>query len=550
MMHRYCRLLLLLLLLLRIIPGTAQKGIQFHGSNRLSFNYASAQGYASQIPQSYFTNNFAATLSLWEIPVSFSSRYSTAPAGKDIFQYSIKTHPAQYLSGLVSGRTNFFRRLPGIIETLEIGNAHPRYGALILENISVRGLNIILTPGPLYMAFCKGTATHELHTFQRTSVAVPKTELTLAAIGVGKRNSSHLHFTLLQGKDKSLQTEPGVRLRENLVVGTETGFAFFNKRWITTFQATLSLFTRDRNAPGVEDLLPANLRVPGDLISLNISTQGDIAFRGSTHLKLKNTDFQGQICRTGAGYHTLGNPYLRNDLFLAHVKLSQKFFKKKASLTAFYKHSYDDLSGWKDYRTTAQSAGITAAWRAPQQPWFVVTFAPMTQYGDHSSVAIKLITSHISLLSGYNFSIKNIRLASTAGYTRLLSEQRFDSAFFNLLSNTFMLSQNIRFSALLSLTGSVTLSFKNIRESEQQINTYNLQAEYGKYNGWKNRLRITWASYRDRGEKLRLRYSSTFPVTKWLKGEVSISRNDNFGFSGAVRPQDEWIILTTLICTW
>ncbi len=549
-MQRYCQLFFLLLLIYPVKPATAQKAIQFHGHNRISYHYASATGYASQIPRSYFTNNFSGTLSMWKVPVSLTSLYSSAPAGKDIFQFSIKTHPSKYLSGLAKVRGGFFKRLPEIIETLEIGNAHPQYGALILENTSIRGINIILSPGPMYMAFCKGTVTHELHSFQRTFQGTPKTEIMLTAIGVGNRNTSHLHITLLQGKDKNQEKEMGVRMRENLVLGVETGFFFFQERWITTLQATASIFTRDRNALGVEGLLPVGHRIPGNIINLNTSTQGDIAFRGSTHLKLKNTDFHSQVCRTGSGYHTLGNPYLRNDLFLVDARLTQKFFRKKGSITAYYKHTYDDLSGWKDYRTKATSVGITAAWRAPWQPWFVLTYAPMTQYGDHSSMEIKLITSHISLLTGYNFNTKNKRFATTAGYTRLLSEQRFDTTFFNLRSNTVLLSQNIRFNALLSVSASVTMSFKNIRGSDQHINTYNLQAEYGKYDGWKNRFRVTWASYRHKGEKLRIRYSSAIPVTKWLKADLSISRNDNFGFSSIIRPQDEWIVLTTLICTW
>lgn len=530
--------------------GKGQGSVVFHGKNTLQYHYAGRRGLYSSLPVSYFTNEFSGTLNVFGMPVNGISYFSTAPENSNLFRFSLRASPSRFIDAFSQNTPTFVRKFLGAFETLELGNTHPDYGILVLQHTSVRGVNIAVNPGVFYAAFVTGTVTHDLHKFYRTHINQPKTRIYYGGFGIGDRRESYLHFSFLSARDEGRGEVEEYRLRDNVVIGASGGLSFFQNRWKTEVEGAFSVYTRDRTVPGLDEYLPIPFTFPDGLLKINASTMGDVAFKVSSRLRLKNLSMDAQIRRTGAGYHTLGNPYLRNDLLLADGRVAYKFLKNRLSLSGFFKHQYDDLAGWKDYRTTLSSAGLSVAWRNAKQPWVVLNWSPWTQYADHPTKKIKAETSHFSMLSGYAYTIKNIRASTTISYTRLITSRIIDTTFFGLRSNSFSLAQSMRLNRKLSMNGSVNLSYRDIADKNRSVYTYNIQCQYGERDGWQNRLRLSYSTLESSGDKLRIHYTTSLKVLKWLKLEGSVVRNDYFRFLSSSRLENDWIILTSVVFTW
>ncbi|HPE86853.1 MAG: hypothetical protein PHU97_00370 [Bacteroidales bacterium] len=555
MIHRRFIIFLIAMVLLDYLYGQEQKHpVTFTGSNRISLYSSNRQGIYTAVPQFYLENSFSSTLTLLGLPLSSSFFfYSEKNSGiSPYFFYNIRIQRGLFRKEKFPEMPRWASTLIASTEQLEIGNTHPVYSPLILTGIGLRGINVAIVPGNLYLAFAHGTLQHAIHAFQRIQINSSAPQITYASIGYGKNTETHFRLSVLKAHDQKntdATREENLR-RENLVVGPKLHLSLFNKKWIFTAEGAASLLTRNSSGTALGAYLPVKLDFLAPVITLNATSQIDFAYRIFTHLSFQSTKISAKIQRIGSGYHTMGTPALRNDLFLADARITQTLFKKAITLTGSFQKGYDNLIQWKDYSTLKTSYSLSATYRKIKQPHFTIAYAPYNLY-QQSLVSDKYVrTSLLTLSSGYTSALARCRVSSTVSFIRMLNSTFYNTTQFFLKTNTLSLTGNMRFPKSLVLYASANLSFRTFQHTEKNVYTYHLKVHYGNRGKWQNSLVCAWASHETKGEKLRLQYQSILPISKWMQAELTLAYNAFIGAIQPIKPGGEWISSLHLIVKW
>ena len=304
------------------ISGTA--GVSYDGYG-LTTNPTTPSFYTARKPWNLVRFNFAPTISVgnFKIPFNFNfspmrNNFASPPSGFG----SLPGFPKQTLGQWLSNPINSF----GINPTykwaeLQLGTQYLKYSDLSTGDIGAFGYGFSLKPDKYRFKFFHGVSQQA---FQPYTAVTPefagayKRVVTMGQIGLEKEGVYFAGFNIVKGKDvvSSIATPISMptysvataKPEENVIVSFAANFKT-PKGWFGQTELASTYTTRDETAtppsPLVKDFKP--------LLNTNMSSYHDHAIQAGFGKKNKNWELGASMKWLGAGYNTMGYPFVQND---------------------------------------------------------------------------------------------------------------------------------------------------------------------------------------------------------------------------------------------
>ena len=345
------------------------KPITINGQSIITTQYANRQGTNQEIPASYLRWNLSNTFNVYGLPLRFGLLLSTEnnASRQRLNAYTFDIDFKSYLRNKAIDHLGFLKHF----RTFEIGTFRPRYSKFTLQGIAVNGVNVEFQPGNFYMAFANGTSKRAVTNKNYPDDESFDRKILFGKIGYGKPDKSHFYLTLMHAEDETGSLNPSpdpwqyhgdtlihesdtfyhppqtynrfLKPRENLLAGSELSLKFFQQKLELRGEVAASLITRDKESP---DLLADENEFEGfitDIYMPNTSSSIDYAYDIGASFKEGNTSMEAGMKKIGPGYESLGIAYLRKDKLEYNARLSQRLFRRKLSVRAFYKLYHNNL---------------------------------------------------------------------------------------------------------------------------------------------------------------------------------------------------------------
>lgn len=275
----------------------------------------------------------------------------------------------------------------GLHPTWAWGNAHAgdfteTYSDYTLNGILIRGGAFNINPGVFRLSALGG--------FTKRAVAGGATTgafdryLYGGKLGIGSEAGGYVDLVFLRVRDEISSLPPSnqqvvidstnpvatpprrfeLTPQENLVAGILTNLKFFDAavQWKT--DATVSLFTRDMRVTA-----DTTLKIPSPIDKLyraNVTSNVDIAIKSEITVDVGNVSVRGGYKYIGAGYNSLGTPYLLNDQ--QEFLIAPTFRIADWSLALSYTRQNDNLLHQKIFTTVRNLYGANITFR-PTALW-------------------------------------------------------------------------------------------------------------------------------------------------------------------------------------
>lgn len=261
--------------------------------------------------------------------------------------------------------------------TFHLGDFSQSFSSYTLQGTRLRGAGVDLRPGILRLSLQGGQS-------QRTVSAgagglAYKRHLLAASVGVGREGGAFIDFMLVKAKDDvsslaatladttlldtipvALRPRVETRPQENLVVGAQGQIGLLGRRLLLKTEAAIALLAADLESPraNADSVSGGGLLDP--LIPLRLSTSGDVAYRLEADANLGMASVRGGYEQVGAGYTSLGLPYLINDRRAFHLGGNVRLLQGVLTLQGQLQHQNDNLLGQK-VATTNRDAFVGSA---------------------------------------------------------------------------------------------------------------------------------------------------------------------------------------------
>jgi len=270
-----------------------------------------------------------------------------------------------------------------------VGDFSQDYSEFVLQGTRVRGAGLHLEPGSFRVSVQGGrlqrTATPggvDGRAFERNMIA--------ARVGVGSESATHLNLSFLRAQDdvneeetdflgpdtllldtipEDLRPEVDNRPQENLVMGLDGGVDLLDGSLRLEGQWATSLITRDRLAQevsGDDEEIPIEgigAGVLSDLVDLNTSTSLDHAYDAEATVRFGRSRIRGGFERVGAGYSSLGLPYLIGDRRGYRLAGNTGLVDGRLSLQGQFRFRQNNLEDQRRNTVNRMSSTATAAYR-------------------------------------------------------------------------------------------------------------------------------------------------------------------------------------------
>jgi hypothetical protein len=358
------------------ISGTA--GVTYEGYG-LTTNPGGYSYYTPRRPWNIVRFNFSPTITVGKFKLPFNFNFSPMRNnfGSPPFGFgSLPGFPKQTFAQWLANPMNSF----GINPTykwaeLQLGTQYLKYSDLSTGDIGAFGYGFSLKPGKLRIKFFRGISQQAFQPY--TAVTPPfvgcyKRVITMGQIGLEQEGKYFAGFNIVKGKDVlSSVTTPLTVLpyttplpADNFIVSFNTKFTT-KKGWYGQTELATTLSTRDATVAGpgtlVKDFKP--------FLNTNNTSYKDHAVQAGFGKKGKDWDVGASMKWLGAGYNTMGYPFVQNDKL--EYTLNTKFtaFKKKTNVVASIGQRFGNWS-MSASRTTQIIANANV----------------FTQFNDHFSV--------------------------------------------------------------------------------------------------------------------------------------------------------------------
>ncbi|HUP88771.1 MAG TPA: hypothetical protein VM100_05465 [Longimicrobiales bacterium] len=245
--------------------------------------------------------------------------------------------------------------------TVHAGDFSRDYSPYTLSGTRIRGGGIDVTPGKWEFSLQAGRAQR---TVASEEGGAYKRAMIGAAVGYGREGASRISLSLMKAKDDPNSLEQNLLIvdttfadtalvpdrllfatspQENLVLGLQTEFGLFNRRLHIKTEGGASLFTRDLRSQTVDANELGALGVVNALQPLRLSTSGDYAYKTQIDLNLNTVGLRGGYEHVGAGYTSLGLPYLISDRSSYTFGGNAALFNGRLNLQAETNHQSNNL---------------------------------------------------------------------------------------------------------------------------------------------------------------------------------------------------------------
>ena len=526
--------------------------IKFSGSSRMYGQFSNRQGTNQQVPANYWRWDLNSTLSVYGLPVSMNLFLSSEQSSQrqNMNGMHIYFNPQQFLR---EKAMNKFSKVLSWFSKIGIGRTYPRYSLLTLNGVSVTGVNVEFTPGIIYFAVTAGK-TQKAISGSEIIKSTYERNLFATRFGLGKKRSTHLHFTFLHARDneKSLSNDTtGAAPKENYLVGTDVNIFLFKRRFNLQGELVASMLTRDINSAEVrkEDLK----QVPSWMISSfkpKISSSVDYAYSVKSYLNLTNTRLSGAVKMIGPGFYSFGVPYLRNDELTYEARIRQNLCKRKISVGSYLRRSRDNLIPWKRTTTISSAYGINLSFRFAKLPYFQLNYAPYFQNNDMEVDSLKTDnkTSLFSVATGYTHKLGDITSSTNFFFSSQHNKTHTDISNYSI--QNYSLNESVSFQFPLTLMASLSLYNSNYSRQNSKIISYDLSGAYAAFKKWRNTFGLRLTNQKKENNKTGFYLMSSFPIRKF--GDLNIHAEQNFfrDRGESTKNYDEFVLRVSIVKRW
>jgi hypothetical protein len=338
----------------------------------------------SFMPNFKFGKNFSLpfNINLAALPTNFAGPYSGfIPGGpKQNFKQWI-TNPVNNIA--VNPKYKWAE--------LQLGTQYLRYSELSTGDIGIFGAGFDLRPKNYRIKFFTGTSQPGINYFAGppTLTGAFKRSNWMFQIGKEKEDKYEVAFNFAKGKDVlSSSAPPPVTLKpqEGFVISLVTN-VFLKKGWYVKFEGAQSIFTTDLTTSAtvlVKSFEP--------FIKAHTATNRDYAASGGIGKKGKNFDIGISSKYLGAGFQTVGYPYLQPDRLDYTLNTKWNTWKNKMNIVASLGQRVNNISN-----TTLKAKQLIG-----NLNWF-------TQFNDNWGLNVNYNNFGFQSASGLNpFGIKNV----------------------------------------------------------------------------------------------------------------------------------------------
>ncbi len=293
------------------------------------------------------------------------------------------------------GQTNRLQNLIMGVDELEIGSCYPYFSKLTLGGVRLRGANIGYTSNrKLHVGITGGQKQGRMNldtNFQYIQQSPYAQYLLGLQIGIGRPDGNYFYIHHLRGSDYgSGNVEPtsnneSIKPRSNNYV-TGLSFQYKDLRQIVLIMGEINQSLFNPNVLAPENKTGNKNNVARYLRGRSLYGSAlDISYQGAFKVNLPNgiTRFSGSIQHVDPGYQSFGVPFLLQDLNRYDIRVVQSFFKKKASIGAYYKRDYDQTSAYaKLFRTITTGWGSQISIKPRKSIIINIDYSPYSQQRD------------------------------------------------------------------------------------------------------------------------------------------------------------------------
>lgn len=260
---------------------------------------------------------------------------------------------------------------------LHLGDFSETVSEYTMQGTRVRGAGIDLTPGILRFSIQGGRAQRAI--VAGTDAAVYKRNIIAGRLGLGRDDGTFLELQLLRARDdansiesvlvvvdtllvdtipEALRPEFATTPQDNLVGGIAGQLALFRRAFVVRAEGAAGLTSRDVRSRQID---ADSVDVPSFLAAIfptRISTHADYVYRVDGTLALRALNLRGGYEHIGAGYNSLGLPYLMNDRRSYQLGGSLRLLQNRVQLQGQYGHQNNNLLGHKLETTSRNTASV------------------------------------------------------------------------------------------------------------------------------------------------------------------------------------------------
>lgn len=472
---------------------TAASDFSIKGRMRIVSQFSNKSGLGQQMPPGNGRLEANPIISIGDFPFSVNALVSTLPVQdkQNINYIGFNFEQEQFFDNIRNKQNK--SGLEGFVSDFNqigFGTVYPEYTDLTVSGVAVTGANFQYEPGLILLGLSGINSQKSVVSEQNQLIALER-NFASGRIGVGKFESSHLLFTYLNGweSDNPGALNPSqLSPAKNYIIGASGRLSFLENALNIDAEFNGSLYTRDKNAAEIEDsAVPEFIK---NLFTVNMSSSYDYsyAFRGSYKIMESGTTLSAGYKYIGPGYKTFGNPELNNDKRYIDAKVEQQLWNNRISLSAFVRHSQDNLIDWKTFTTELLSFGFSGMIRPDNLPYLSISYSPYKQKNDHTSDTLKIDNdiASLSVNTGYNFQSGGVYYFTGVNFTRQSSSSF--RALADYAVNSITINESVSFLFPLSLSASFGYTNLEYFGTTDKVYSYDLSAGYTFFENWQNTI--------------------------------------------------------------
>ena len=274
---------------------------------------------------------------------------------------------------------------------LQLGTQYLKYSDLSTGDIGVFGVGFDLRPKTFLFKFFTGISQQGINYLAGppTVTGAYKRRNWMAQIGTEKEGSYLFAFNIAKGKDVPSSSAPPpltVRPQEGVVLSLVSDL-YLEKGFYFKAEGAQSTFTKDLATP-----LTPLLKSLKPFIEARTSTLTDYAAQAAVGKKSQNFDIGVMVKYLGAGFQTIGYPFLQNDRLDYTINTRFNAWKKKMNVVASLGQRVNNVNN--------------TALKAKQ---FIGNLNWFTQFNDKFSLNVNYNNFGFQTASGINpYGIKNV----------------------------------------------------------------------------------------------------------------------------------------------
>lgn len=334
-------------------PDFIKKSVKYHGNFSLSTNYYTATNFENRRPTNVIRMNYTSKLEVgrfFKMPINIMMSSLPVHFGEFGDEKSIGEYTARdfYVNPANTVQTGLYYKKV----KLDLGTNSTRYSDLTMSGLPMFGAGFTWNPGKFIVQGNYGVSAHAIEQDSANSVAGQyRREIKSFKFGYGKLDKNYVAFNFVHGKDDTssvASVDTSVYAQTGLVTGIDFLVTFSKKvKWKGEIAG--SVFTRNQKSDdfNLEAVGNSQLTRFSEYFPFTYSTFADFAAKTSLmqNYKLWSLNLQGEYI--GAGYITMGQPFMQNDRVDLTANPSVKLFKGKINWSVNGGYRVNNLSGIK-----------------------------------------------------------------------------------------------------------------------------------------------------------------------------------------------------------